>query len=124
MGRSWLRRLLADDTGFVRITFDKRHERVFRVPALRFAATKVGHQFRHIVVTLPRHGFTVAVDLSDDFVFRPHQPEHPLESVNHGYVITGSSNFSHSGLEGNLEFNVLLAEPEEHDYALHRFNEL
>lgn len=51
-------------------------------------------------------------------------PEHPLESVNHGYVITGSSNFSHSGLEGNLEFNVLLAEPEEHDYALHRFNEL
>ena len=51
-------------------------------------------------------------------------PEHPLESVNHGYVITGSSNLSHSGLEGNLEFNVLLGEPEEHDYALHRFNEL
>lgn len=51
-------------------------------------------------------------------------PEHPVESVNHGYVITGSSNFSYSGLEGNLEFNVLLAEPEEHDYALHRFNEL
>ena len=51
-------------------------------------------------------------------------PEHPLPDVNHGYVITGSSNFSHSGLEGNLEFNVLLNEPEEHDYALHRFNEL
>jgi superfamily II DNA/RNA helicase len=51
-------------------------------------------------------------------------PERPVESVNHGYVITGSSNLSHSGLEGNLEFNVLLAEPEEHDYALHRFNEL
>jgi superfamily II DNA or RNA helicase len=51
-------------------------------------------------------------------------PETPLESVNHGYVITGSSNFSHSGLEGNLEFNVLLNEPEEHDWALHRFNEL
>jgi superfamily II DNA or RNA helicase len=51
-------------------------------------------------------------------------PEHPVESVNHGYVITGSSNLSRSGLEGNLEFNVLLAEPEEHDYALHRFNEL
>ncbi len=51
-------------------------------------------------------------------------PEEPLESVNHGYVITGSSNLSHSGLEGNLEFNVMLAEPEEHDYALHRFNEL
>ena len=46
-------------------------------------------------------------------------PEHPVESVNGGYVITGSSNFSHSSLEGNLEFNVLLAEPEEHDYALH-----
>src|SRR5450756_459893 len=51
-------------------------------------------------------------------------PEHPVPDVNHGYVITGSSNFSHSGLEGNLEFNVLLAEPEEHDYALYRFNEL
>ena len=51
-------------------------------------------------------------------------PEHPVESVNHGYVITGSSNLSHSGLEGNLEFNVLLGEPEDHDYALHRFNEL
>jgi len=51
-------------------------------------------------------------------------PAHPVPDVNHGYVITGSSNFSHSGLEGNLEFNVLLAEPEEHDYALHRFNEL
>jgi superfamily II DNA or RNA helicase len=51
-------------------------------------------------------------------------PEHIIPDVNHGYVITGSSNFSHNGLEGNLEFNVLLAEPEEHDYALHRFNEL
>ena len=51
-------------------------------------------------------------------------PERPVPDVNHGYVITGSSNLSHSGLEGNLEFNVLLAEPEEHDYALHRFNEL
>ena len=51
-------------------------------------------------------------------------PEHSMPDVNHGYVITGSSNFSHSGLEGNLEFNVLLNEPEDHDYALHRFNEL
>jgi superfamily II DNA or RNA helicase len=51
-------------------------------------------------------------------------PEHAMPDVNHGYVITGSSNFSHSGLEGNLEFNVLLNEPEDHDYALHRFNEL
>ena len=51
-------------------------------------------------------------------------PEQPMPNVNHGYVITGSSNFSYSGLEGNLEFNVLLNEPEDHDYALHRFNEL
>ena len=51
-------------------------------------------------------------------------PAQPLPDVNHGYVITGSSNFSYSGLEGNLEFNVLLNEPEDHDYALHRFNEL
>ncbi len=51
-------------------------------------------------------------------------PEHPLPDVNHGYVITGSSNLSYSGLEGNLEFNVQLNEPEDHDYALHRFNEL
>lgn len=51
-------------------------------------------------------------------------PVQPLPNVCHGYVITGSSNFSYSGLEGNLEFNVLLNEPEDHDYALHRFNEL
>lgn len=51
-------------------------------------------------------------------------PEKTTPDVHHGYVITGSSNLSHSGLEGNLEFNVLLNEPEEHDYALHRFNEL
>jgi hypothetical protein len=51
-------------------------------------------------------------------------PAQPLDTIDHGWVITGSSNLSHSGLEGNLEFNVLLREPEEHDYALHRFNEL
>ncbi len=51
-------------------------------------------------------------------------PAQPLPDVNHGYVITGSSNFSYSGLQGHLEFNVLLNEPEDHDYALHRFNEL
>jgi superfamily II DNA or RNA helicase len=51
-------------------------------------------------------------------------PEKATPDVHHGYVITGSSNLSHSGLEGNLEFNVLLNEPEEHDYALYRFNEL
>jgi superfamily II DNA/RNA helicase len=51
-------------------------------------------------------------------------PENPDSDLNTGWVITGSSNLSHSGLEGNLEFNVLLREPEEHDYALYRFNEL
>ncbi len=51
-------------------------------------------------------------------------PEKPDPDVGTGIVITGSSNFSYSGLEGNLEFNVLLREPEEHDWALHRFNEL
>ena len=51
-------------------------------------------------------------------------PAQRIENSNHGYVITGSSNLSHNGLEGNLEFNVLLYEPEEHDYALYRFNEL
>jgi superfamily II DNA or RNA helicase len=51
-------------------------------------------------------------------------PEQPMPDVNHGYVITGSSNLSYSGLEGHLEFNVLLNEPEDHDYALHQFNEL
>lgn len=48
-------------------------------------------------------------------------PSEPAPDGGTGYVITGSSNFSHSGLEGNLEFNVLLREPEGHDYALHRF---
>ena len=51
-------------------------------------------------------------------------PPQAIADVHHGYVITGSSNLSHSGLQGNLEFNVLLNEPEDHDYALHRFNEL
>jgi hypothetical protein len=51
-------------------------------------------------------------------------PEQPMPDVNHGYVITGSSNLSYSGLEGHLEFNVLLNEPEDHDYALHQFNAL
>jgi HKD family nuclease len=51
-------------------------------------------------------------------------PAQALPDVNHGYIITGSSNLSYSGLEGNQEFNVLLSEPEDHDYALYRFNEL
>lgn len=49
-------------------------------------------------------------------------PVQPLPNVHHGYVITGSSNLSYSGLEGHLEFNVLLQEPEDHDYALYQFN--
>lgn len=41
-----------------------------------------------------------------------------------GRVITGSSNFSRSGLEGNLEFNVELKNRADYEFALHKFNEL
>jgi len=41
-----------------------------------------------------------------------------------GRVITGSSNFSHSGLEGNLEFNVELKNASDYKFALDKFNEL
>lgn len=41
-----------------------------------------------------------------------------------GRVITGSSNFSKSGLEGNLEFNVELKNKNDYEYALEKFNEL
>jgi superfamily II DNA/RNA helicase len=51
-------------------------------------------------------------------------PSNPIPNVEHGWVITGSSNFSRTGFEGNLEFNVLLGEVPDHDYALYRFNEL
>jgi len=41
-----------------------------------------------------------------------------------GRVVTGSSNFSKSGLVDNLEFNVELQRPEDHAYAAKRFEEL
>ncbi|MBT5015926.1 helicase [Candidatus Peregrinibacteria bacterium] len=41
-----------------------------------------------------------------------------------GRVITGSSNFSQSGLMDNLEFNVELKNPSDYDFALNQFNSL
>jgi len=41
-----------------------------------------------------------------------------------GRVITGSSNFTQSGLRGNLEFNVELKNSVDHEFALNKFNEL
>ena len=41
-----------------------------------------------------------------------------------GRVITGSSNFTQSGLVENLEFNVELQRPEDYHFALKKFNEL
>jgi superfamily II DNA or RNA helicase len=47
-----------------------------------------------------------------------------VQNVYHGTVITGSSNLTEAGLSENLEFNVQLTDPEDHDYALRRFEEL
>ncbi|MBU1085881.1 helicase [Patescibacteria group bacterium] len=41
-----------------------------------------------------------------------------------GRVITGSSNFSQSGLIDNLEFNVELKNRSDYDFALKKFNQL
>jgi len=41
-----------------------------------------------------------------------------------GRVITGSSNFSQSGLVDNLEFNVELKNRADYEFALNKFNEL
>jgi superfamily II DNA or RNA helicase len=41
-----------------------------------------------------------------------------------GRVITGSSNFTQSGLVDNLEFNVELQRPEDYNFALKKFNDL
>ena len=41
-----------------------------------------------------------------------------------GRVITGSSNFTRSGLIGNLEFNVELKNPSDYDFAKNKFDEL
>ena len=41
-----------------------------------------------------------------------------------GRVITGSSNFTESGLRNNLEFNVELKNRSDHEFALNQFNKL
>ena len=41
-----------------------------------------------------------------------------------GRVITGSSNFTQSGLQLNLEFNVELKNSADYDFAINKFNEL
>ncbi len=42
----------------------------------------------------------------------------------YGFVITGSSNFSYSGLVGNREFNVELRQRRDVEFALSQFEEL
>ena len=46
------------------------------------------------------------------------------EQVSFGSVITGSSNFSHSGLKANREFNVELKDRGDVDFALEQFEDL
>ena len=48
----------------------------------------------------------------------------PEDDRDEGRVITGSSNFSKSGLEGNLEFNVELKDSADYQYAQKKFDEL
>src|SRR5699024_3908753 len=45
-------------------------------------------------------------------------------AIDKGRVITGSSNFSRSGLMDNLEFNVELKNPSDYEFALNKFDEL
>jgi superfamily II DNA/RNA helicase len=44
--------------------------------------------------------------------------------IDKGRVITGSSNFSQSGLQDNLEFNVELKNRADYEFALQKFNQL
>jgi superfamily II DNA or RNA helicase/HKD family nuclease len=48
----------------------------------------------------------------------------PEGFIDQGRVITGSSNFTQSGMVDNLEFNVELHRPEDYRFALTKFNEL
>ncbi len=48
----------------------------------------------------------------------------PISDVDYGRVITGSSNFSHSGLQANYEFNVELKNRSDVDYAMSQFEKL
>ena len=41
-----------------------------------------------------------------------------------GYVITGSSNFTRSGLKDNIEFNVELRNDSDYEFSLKKFNDL
>jgi hypothetical protein len=45
-------------------------------------------------------------------------------AIDKGRAITGSSNFTKSGLEDNLEFNVELKNPGDYEFAQNKFNEL
>ena len=47
-----------------------------------------------------------------------------VADVDYGRVITGSSNFSHSGLIANNEFNVELKDRSDVDFALNQFEKL
>lgn len=49
---------------------------------------------------------------------------HTKGSRDKGRVVTGSSNFSLSGLKGNLELNVELKDSPDYHFALEKFNEL
>ena len=53
------------------------------------------------------------------YIMKFHQDDRDI-----GRVITGSSNFSKSGLEGNLEFNVELKERSAYEFAQKKFDEL
>lgn len=46
------------------------------------------------------------------------------EDRDYGFVVTGSSNFSHSGLVANREFNVQLKDSRDVEYALEKFEDL
>ena len=46
------------------------------------------------------------------------------DAIDKGRAITGSSNFTKSGLEDNLEFNVELKNPGDYEFAQNKFNEL
>jgi len=48
----------------------------------------------------------------------------PISDVDYGRVITGSSNFSQSGLQSNYEFNVELKNKSDVDFALKQFEKL
>ena len=48
----------------------------------------------------------------------------PAGNPDMGRVITGSSNFSYSGLKNNLEFNVELKQRSDYGFAKERFDEL